>query len=87
MSSAGSDSYDEESSQGSDDDGDDEDSGSSSSSAEDELESSAVQVGPTTDYFFSMDSQHKDFVRSMVQYGDNILITASEDKTMKIFYF
>ena len=42
---------------------------------------------PATDYFFSMETQHKDFIRSMVQIGDNTLITASEDKTMKVFYF
>lgn len=78
VSSGGSDSYDDEDSQGSD---------SSSESSEEDLEESMVALHPATDYYFSMETQHKDFVRSMVQFGDNILITASEDKTMKVFYF
>ena len=36
------------------------------------------------DYFHSIDSGHKDFVRSMVQVG-HTLITGSEDKTIKVF--
>jgi hypothetical protein len=38
------------------------------------------------DYFFTVDSSHKDFVRSMIQTnnGSNI-ITASEDKSIRIF--
>ena len=38
------------------------------------------------DYFYSLDSGHKDFVRSMIQAESNkTLITASEDKTIKLF--
>jgi WD40 repeat protein len=38
------------------------------------------------DYFFSVESGHKDFVRSMIQTNnDQTLITASEDKTIKLF--
>lgn len=37
------------------------------------------------DYYFALDSGHKDFIRSMVQLNDNTVITASEDKTIKIF--
>jgi WD40 repeat protein len=41
---------------------------------------------PLLDYFYSLDSGHKDFVRSMIQGDSNkILITASEDKTIKLF--
>jgi len=36
------------------------------------------------DYFFSIDSGHKDFVRSMIQ-TNGVLITGSEDKSLKIF--
>ena len=45
------------------------------------------ELAPSTDYFYSLETQHKDFVRSMVQLGENMLLTASEDKTIKIFYF
>lgn len=37
------------------------------------------------DYFFSLETAHKDFIRSMVQLNENTLLTASEDKTIKIF--
>ena len=38
------------------------------------------------DYFYAIESGHKDFVRSMIQTNnDQTLITASEDKTIKIF--
>lgn len=41
---------------------------------------------PLIDYFFKIESGHKDFVRSMIQTNnDTTLITASEDKTIKIF--
>ena len=81
MSSAGSESYDSEDHE---DDVSESSHSSSSSEGEDDFNST---LAPPTDYFFSMDSQHKDFVRSMAQFSDNILITASEDKTMKVFYF
>ena len=81
VSSAGSESYDSE------DENFDDDSDSSSSSSTETDSAFNQTLAPPTDYFFSMDSQHKDFVRSMAQFGDNILITASEDKTMKVFYF
>ncbi len=81
MSSAVSESYDDESEES-------ESEISESSSSSEELETSILDLNnESTDYFFTMDTQHKDFVRSMVQFGDNILITASEDKTMKVFYF
>lgn len=50
-------------------------------------EESEQELKPATDYFFALETQHKDFVRSMVQLGENMLLTASEDKTIKIFYF
>ena len=78
VSSGGSESYDDEDDSGSD---------GSSSSSENDLEESSSALTTSTEYFFSMETQHKDFVRSMVQLGDNILVTASEDKTMKVFYF
>ena len=59
------------------------DSESSSHGEEDD----EPELPEPTDYFYTLETQHKDFVRSMCQYGDNILITASEDKTMKVFYF
>ena len=69
----------------------DEEGDSSSSEYDDESESSEEESDAeppiSTDYFFSLETQHKDFVRSMVQLGDNMLLTASEDKTIKIFYF
>lgn len=38
------------------------------------------------DYYYAFDTGHKDFVRSMVQINNgNTLITASEDKTLKVF--
>jgi hypothetical protein len=37
------------------------------------------------DYFYFLETSHKDFIRSMVQLNDNTLLTASEDKTIKIF--
>ena len=38
------------------------------------------------DYFFAVDSTHKDFVRSMIQTNNgSSLITASEDKSIRIF--
>jgi hypothetical protein len=40
---------------------------------------------PLIDYYFALDSGHKDFIRSMVQLNENTVITASEDKTIKIF--
>jgi hypothetical protein len=41
---------------------------------------------PFIDHFYSIDSGHKDFVRSMIQTNnDHTIITASEDKTIKIF--
>ena len=59
MSSGGSDSYDdEEDSQGSGDD--------SHSSTENDPEESQTALTPSTEYFYSMETQHKDFVRSMV---------------------
>jgi len=41
---------------------------------------------PFIDHFYSVESGHKDFVRSLVQTNNNFtLITASEDKTVKLF--
>ena len=46
------------------------------------------------DYFYSLDSGHKDFVRSMIHVSspnvntgvtNNLLITGSEDKSVKVF--
>jgi hypothetical protein len=37
------------------------------------------------DYFYMLETSHKDFIRSMVQLNENTLLTASEDKTIKIF--
>lgn len=59
MSSAGSESYDDEEEES-------ESESSSSSSDSYELEEPIGELEPSTDYFFSMDTQHKDFVRSMV---------------------
>jgi len=42
--------------------------------------------GRQVDYFYVIESGHKDFVRSMLQVNDSTLITASEDKTIKVFY-
>ena len=77
-SAAGSDSYDSE-----------EDSDENRSSYESSQSERSYKMPELVcnDYFYSMETQHKDFIRSMVQFGDNILITASEDKTMKVFYF
>lgn len=66
---------------------DDEESDESESSSSENSQDSLALLDPPTDYFYSLETQHKDFVRSMVQFQDNILITASEDKTMKVFYF
>ena len=45
-----------------------------------------VDDSPLLDYFYTIDSGHKDFVRSMIQINeDQTLITASEDKTIKLF--
>ena len=79
MSSAASESYDDEERE--------EESESESSSPDEADLVSEEPLPPSTDYFWSMDTQHKDFVRSMAQIGENILITASEDKSMKVFYF
>ena len=60
VSSAGSESYDDESEES-------ESEMSESSSSSEELETSILDLNnESTDYFFSMDTQHKDFVRSMV---------------------
>ena len=56
-------------------------------SDESDEEESEQDLSRATDYFFALETQHKDFVRSMVQLGENMLLTASEDKTIKIFYF
>jgi hypothetical protein len=37
------------------------------------------------DYYYAIETTHKDFIRSMVQLNDNTLLTASEDKTIKVF--
>ncbi len=44
------------------------------------------------DYFYSLDSGHKDFVRSMIHFPssntgntNSLLITGSEDKSVKVF--
>jgi len=38
------------------------------------------------DYYHSFDSGHKDFIRSMAQINNgNTLVTASEDKYIKLF--
>eukprot|EP00347_Sterkiella_histriomuscorum_P021612 403333373 len=38
------------------------------------------------DHYFSFDSGHKDFIRSMAQINNgNVLVTASEDKLIKVF--
>jgi hypothetical protein len=38
------------------------------------------------DYFYTLDSSHKDFVRSMIQTNNgSTIITASEDKSIKMF--
>ena len=40
------------------------------------------------DYYYAFDSGHKDFVRSMVQINNGgTLLTASEDKTLKLYNF
>jgi len=61
VSSAGSESYDDE-----EEESESESSSSSNSSSSYELEEPIGELEPSTDYFFSMDTQHKDFVRSMV---------------------
>lgn len=44
------------------------------------------EESPLIDHFYSVDSGHKDFVRSMIQTNNDFsLITASEDKSIKIF--
>jgi hypothetical protein len=40
-----------------------------------------------TQYYFKLETSHKDFIRSIVQVGDSIFLTASEDKSVKMFYF
>ena len=37
-------------------------------------------------FFCQVDTQHKDFVRSMIQLRTNMILTASEDKTIKLFH-
>lgn len=77
------------------------DSGSyydSEESSEEESESSEAEevyvekypdlvIPEPTAYFYRLETTHKDFIRSIVQTGDNVFLTASEDKTIKMFYF
>jgi len=42
-------------------------------------------AGELKDYFYSLQTSHKDFIRSMVQLQPQTLLSASEDKTIKIF--
>ena len=58
VGSMSSDSYDDE-------DSEEVESSPSSESEEEDLD---ADLSPSTDYFFSFETQHKDFVRSMVQY-------------------
>jgi len=48
--------------------------------------SNGKHADKVVDYYYAFDTGHKDFIRSMVQInGGNNLITASEDKTIKVF--
>jgi hypothetical protein len=40
-----------------------------------------------TQWFYRLETSHKDFIKSMVQVGDATFLTASEDKSVKMFYF
>jgi hypothetical protein len=46
-----------------------------------------VKVPEPTDYQYKLETSHKDFIRSLVQFGDKMFLSASEDKTIKLFYF